>query len=67
MSQCDKCGTDMDATGTTEEYPNCNTWTCPNCGYVRPEAGSARLADADERAIWRAIQLLQSKAVKEEF
>lgn len=44
---CDKCGAEFEATGTTPEYPDCNTWTCPKCGYVRPELGSLRLADRE--------------------
>jgi len=47
---CDKCGAEFELTGTTTEYPDCNTWTCPTCGYVRPEMGSLRLADAARSA-----------------
>ena len=42
---CPKCDTEMDATGSTHEYPNCNTWTCTKCGHVEPELGSARIYD----------------------
>jgi len=42
---CPKCNVQMDATGTTSEFPDCNTWTCPSCGLVEPELGSLMIED----------------------
>jgi hypothetical protein len=58
---CDKCGAAFEATGTTPEYPNCNTWTCPACGYVRPELGSLRLADAERFPVLNQQNCRRSK------
>lgn len=33
---CPNCGDEMDATPSTSEYPNVNTFTCPLCGHVEP-------------------------------
>jgi hypothetical protein len=44
-----ECGEEMEATPSTHEYPNCNTWTCPKCGKVEPEMGSFRLSEGDKR------------------
>ena len=52
--KCDKCGSEMDAAGTTQEFPDCNTWTCTSCGFVQPEGGSARLMTITREQFIRA-------------
>lgn len=38
--KCKECNKEMDATGWTRKYPDCNTWTCSSCGRVEPELAS---------------------------
>lgn len=45
---CKHCNCEMDPTSATWKYPHCNTWTCPRCGKVEPEAGSLHLAGRQE-------------------
>lgn len=37
---CATCKVSMNATGTTPQFPTCNTWTCSVCHTVEPETGS---------------------------
>jgi hypothetical protein len=43
--KCPLCGEELNATPSTSEYPNCNTWTCSKCKHVEPEMGSCRLEE----------------------
>lgn len=46
---CKHCNrAEMEPTASTDEYPDCNTWTCSKCGHVEPEIGSFKLDEADE-------------------
>jgi hypothetical protein len=38
---CPDCWVKMDATGSTEKHPDCNTFTCPLCNYEVPETASS--------------------------
>jgi hypothetical protein len=46
---CEHCGGELVRTPTTPEYPDCNTWTCAKCGHVRPEMGSFRTGEAEQK------------------
>ncbi len=37
MKTCKVCDVEMDATLATQEFPHCNTWTCPECRLVELE------------------------------
>lgn len=54
--KCEKCNIECEPTGSTDEYPCCNTWTCIKCGYVIPETGSFKMMSTQEKKLTYSIK-----------
>lgn len=49
--QCPTCSRPMDPGPSTSDYPDCNTWSCRQCGRTEPDMLSARLTTAAVDAV----------------